>query len=184
MERKQLLPLRSNASDRHETYELLVLGLPPFANLVAQEVARHPEDLERRRVVVSDTLENRGDSPTDAPVDMICFVVSMHSKLSLERAKQALQEILPEERVFFSLGRWVLVVLDTNDSGKFTFDLAETRGFSETNGIPILFGSSSQDHGALCTLAGRVVRLLARAARDRGISPLLSYCHSVPPPPS
>ena len=171
--KEELLWLNTDASYRLESSDLYVLGLRPFAHAIAQEIAQYPEDIEKRRVVVFDSVDDMKANPTDVAVDMICFVLSMKSKLSFERVQEILNGIQKEEQQYFLLNRWALVILDVADPGKFTFELADVRKFADSLNLPIIYGHDSSDTKVLKIVAGRVCRLLSRAARGRGVSPML-----------
>ena len=173
MHTKDLLPLKTNARDRLETRELLVVGILPFGKGFAEAMAQHKTDQLRRRVVVTDTLPLKRADDTRAAVDFICFVVSMQSKLSFDKVKDSLNAIVAAEQGFFVMGRWGLVVLDASEPSKFAFTLEDVNSFSKAHAVPVLFGGSLNDRDAMEYLCGRVAVLLRRAARDRGISPML-----------
>jgi hypothetical protein len=167
-----LFPLKTNARDRLESHELLVVGVLPFGKAFAEVIAALKLEQARRRVVYTDELPLKRNDETRAAVDFICFVVSMQSKLSLDRVRESINAIVGEEQGYFVMGRWALVVLDSADPSKFAFTLEDVRGLSQEKAIPVLFGGSLRDSAALEFLANRVAVLLRRAARDRGISPL------------
>jgi len=178
---KDLLPLKTNARDRLETHQLLVVGIPPFGKGFAAAVAAHRDEQFRRRVTVTDTLPLKKEDDTRASIDFVCFVASMQSRLSLEKVRESLQAIVPEEQGFLVMGRWALVVLNSSDPSRFALTLDDVNGFAKSNELPVLFGGSLDDAKAMDFLAGRVATLLRRAARENGVSPLFGMASSSRP---
>jgi hypothetical protein len=178
---KQLLPLKSNAYDRLETFQLLICGILPFGKDFATCVALHKDEQFRRRVIVTDSLplKDSESSATKAAIDFVCFVVSMQSRLSLDKVRESLDHIVPAEQGHFIMGRWALVVLDSSDASKFVFSIEDIISFSKSKELPIVYGGSLQDAQAMDFLAGRVATMLKRSAREGGISPL--YASAIRP---
>ena len=173
MQAKDLLPLKTNALDRLETHELLIVGILPFGKGFAECKAQlKDEDQRRRRVVVSDSLPLKRVDDTRASVDFLCFVVSMKSKLSFDKVKDSLSAVVPAEQGFFVMGRWGLVILDAAEPSKFAFTLDDVHIFAKSNSLPVLFGGSLGDSKAMDYLCGRVATLLKRSTRHVGVSPM------------
>lgn len=170
----KMLPLRSNAPHRADTHQLLVVGTPPFGDMVAHNLSENPQ---HKRVIFAPTLtgEKRPSAHTEA-VDFVCFVVSMQSKLSFERFRQSMDAIVAEEQSYFVLGRWALLVLDSSDDARFAFQLEEIVEYAKEQVVPILFVSNSKDYKAMQSASNRVVMMLKRACRENSISPMFAQC--------
>lgn len=166
--------LRSNVEEKSLVPQVLVVGTSPHGDEFARQVSDLPDQF--KRVLFAETLAGNRPSAQTAPIDMVCFVVSMQSKLSFERFRQSVDSISPEEQAFFLLGRWAVVVLDSLDQGKFALTMDEVEAFCVGRGIPTVFVSKSANKLAVQSAAKRVLVMSKRAARYAQISPLFSQC--------
>ena len=172
--RAKLLPLKSDAPDRDpDAHEALVVGLAPWNLAVAKALAGAGTDAERarRRVTTADALPLADDDERGA-FELVVVVVSASSRLSLERARDVVKA-MGAERANFVIGRWVLVACNVSRTADLSVPVDDIAAFAHRHQLPLMY-CDSEAEASLAACGARLAAMLAHAARDLGLSPMLA----------